>query len=287
MNTNRISIVVPVFNEERSVKKTLERIKSVMDASGHQYEIIAVNDGSTDKCREILASLDNVIALNHVSNKGYSASLKTGIRKSTGNIIVITDADGTYPVEDIPKLLRHMNRYDMVIGARVGKKVSIPLIRKPAKWFLGKVANYIAGQKIPDINSGLRAFRKELVLEFWKLLPERFSFTITMTMGAITNGYDVKFIPIDYFKREGKSTIHPLKDFLGFNKILLKIMLFFRPLKIFVPLSIITLLVGVLIFIAGLLFFGRFLDTTAVIIFLAAIQFFVLGLIAELIVRSK
>jgi polyisoprenyl-phosphate glycosyltransferase len=286
MSNNVISIIVPVYNEEHSVEQTVNRIKKTMQSSA-SYEILAVNDSSKDNSGTILDSLTGITVIHHHHNKGYSASLKTGIRRAKGNYIVITDADGTYPVEDIPKLLEHIGKFDMVIGGRTGKNVYVPLARKPAKWFLGKLANYIAGRRIPDINSGLRVFRKDLALEFWKLLPERFSFTITMTMASITNGYDVKFIPINYYKRKGKSTIHPIKDFIGFNKILLKMMLFFRPLKIFIPLSVATFLTGLLIFALGFIYFDKFLDITLVVVSLSAVQFFILGLLAELMVRTK
>ncbi len=284
--TIEVSVIVPVYNEEKSVAQTLERLQRTMRTADFSYEIIAVDDGSKDTSPQILENWKGIKVVHHPVNKGYSSSLKAGIKLARGSLIAITDADGTYPVEELPQLLQWMKEYDMVVGARTGKYVAIPLLRRPAKWLLGAVANYIAERKIPDINSGLRVFKKELALEFWKLFPERFSFTITITLASITNGYNVKFVPINYYPRKGKSTIHPFNDFISFNKILVKLMLFFRPLKIFVPLGLGTMMLAIILFLVGLFLFNHFLDATLVLLVIAGIQFLVLGLIAELIVRK-
>ncbi len=282
----KVSIIVPVYNEQKSVRTTIELLKRVMQETDYTYEIIAVNDGSHDSSGKILDSIKGIKVLRHNRNKGYSSSLKTGIKESTGDVIAITDADGTYPVEEIPALLKFMGNFDMVVGARIGKRVAIPFSRKPAKWILGKIANYIAGRRIPDINSGLRVFKKDLALEFWKILPERFSFTITITLASITSGYDIKFVPINYYVRQGKSTIHPIKDFLSFGKIITRMMLFFRPLKIFIPLSIFIFILGLLILAIGFLYFNQIMDATFLLFTMFSVQFFALGLIAEMIANK-
>ena len=156
---------------------------------------------------------------------------------------MITDADGTYPVEEIPSLLKWTDRYDMVVGARTGEIVKIPFLRRPAKWFLRKLASYLAKTKIPDLNSGLRVFKKDIALKYWKLFPDGFSFTSTITMACLTNNYDVKYIPINYYKREGKSTIHPIRDFIGFNNLLLRLVIHFSPLRVFIPFALLLFLV--------------------------------------------
>jgi len=277
-----VSIIVPVYNESESIVTVLN---DILELKGN-FEVIVVDDYSTDGSRSILESMKGIKLISHLKNKGYSNSLKTGIKAAKGEWIIIIDSDETYPVKAIPELLKYIDKYDMVIGARMGSNVNIPILRKPAKWFLSKLGNYIASQKIPDLNSGLRVFRKSLALKFWKLLPERFSFTITMTLAALTNGYDVKYIPIDYYKRKGKSTIHPINDFVGFIKLLFKMSLFFKPLKIFIPFSIFIFLMGIIIAIVGLLIFDKLLDVTFVMITLSAVQIFIFGLIAEIIVRK-
>lgn len=281
-----VSVVVPVYNEASSVAKVLSHLKEVMDNLNVGYEIIAVNDTSTDSSLKSLKTVEGIKVISHHYNKGYGASLKTGITNAKYDLILITDCDGTYPAEDIPRLYKYTKEYDMVVGARTGKNVHIPLLRKPAKMILKVVASYVAGMEIPDLNSGLRFFKKDLALRFWNLMPQRFSFTSTITMAAITNGYEVKFLPINYNKRRGKSSIHPIKDFLGFNKLLLKLCLFFRPLRIFIPASIIFMLLSAFIAWYSTFVMGKILDITVTLIFILSVQVFFFGLIAEQIARK-
>ncbi|MBW2996333.1 glycosyltransferase family 2 protein [Candidatus Woesearchaeota archaeon] len=280
----KISIIIPVYNEEASVYSVINKIKEVTDDN---FEIIVVDDHSKDRSKEYLEAIKGIRIISHPVNKGYGASLKTGINASKGEYLLITDSDGTYPVEDIPKLVKFIPKYDMVVGARVGRKVKIPLLRKPAKWFLKHFSSYIASYKIPDLNSGLRIFKKKIVLDHWNLFPEKFSFTSTLTMLCHTKGYNVKYIPINYYKRKGKSTIHPIKDFIGFTKLLMKLSLFFNPLQIFIPCAILLFLSGCFILLLGLTLFNRFYDTTFIMISLSAVQIFFFGLIAELVIRKK
>ena len=145
---NKISIIIPIYNEQSIVIDTIKRIKKVVP----DIEIIAINDGSSDNTYKILKSINNIKIINHPYNLGYGTSLKDGIKMATGNFIVITDADSTYPIEDIPKLVKYSDSYDMVVGARTGDKVHIPFFRKPAKWIIKVLASYLVGKKIPDIN---------------------------------------------------------------------------------------------------------------------------------------
>ncbi|MBW2989545.1 glycosyltransferase family 2 protein [Candidatus Woesearchaeota archaeon] len=285
MENEPISIIIPVYNEEKAIAQTIQDIKECMAPYG--YELIVVDDCSKDGSYDMLSKISGIRLVKHKVNKGYGASLKSGISASKYGWIFIIDADGTYPAKDMPKFLEYMPDNDLIIGARVGKIVKIPLLRRPAKFILTKIATYIASKKVVDLNSGMMLFKKSMSLKFWNLYPERFSFTSTNTMIAFTNDYDVKFMPINYYKREGKSTINPIKDFIEFNKLLLKLCLFFRPLKIFVPFSILLFLIGLAIVITGLLKLGTFFDITFVMLSLASIQIFILGLIAELIIRTK
>jgi glycosyltransferase involved in cell wall biosynthesis len=213
---------------------------------------------------------------------GYGAALKTGIRHAKNEIIVITDADGSYPIDNIPLLLENMENADMVVGARIGKKVHIPIFRKPAKWFINKLANKLSGIKIPDLNSGLRAMRKDRVERFFSILPDSFSFTSTITLAFLTNGYSVKYIPIEYYKRKGKSKIHPIKDTLNFIQLVIRTIMYFDPLKVFLPLSFIFFGASGVVLIASWLS-GRFMDVTTVILFVTGIQLLAIGMIADLI----
>lgn len=287
MKKINVSIVIPVYNEEKAVKDVIEKIKSTMSSCESEYEIIAVNDCSTDKSLEVLKSISGIKVLEHDPNRGYGASLKTGIKTSLYDWIVITDADGTYPVEMIPELIKHASVNDIVIGSREKKNNAIPGERKLAKKFLNWFASYLAERKIPDLNSGLRIFRKQIVFDYWNLFPERFSFTSTITMITSTKGYNVKFLPIDYFKREGKSSIKPT-DFFSFMALVTKLSLFFKPIKVFTPISFFILLMAAIIpaaYLGGCT--NKLHDTSFVILCATALQTFFFGLIAEIITHNK
>jgi len=230
-----VSIIIPVFNEEESIAEVIDRIKKAWNKCEFPYEIIVVDDGSTDKTYELAVSQE-VRVLKNSSNRGYGASLKTGIKESKFDWILITDGDGTYPFEHTLSFLEFIPEYDMVVGARIGKNTNIPFVRRPAKWFLRLLASFIAGTKIPDLNSGLRIFRKDLSLEFSYLYPNGFSYTSTITMAFLTHGYNVKYVPINYYKRKGKSSIRAY-DFVEFNRLLVKLTLFFKPIKLFSAIS--------------------------------------------------
>lgn len=273
-------MLIPAYNEERAILDTIKDIKQTL--KGFAYEIIVINDASKDRTGLILKKIQGIRVINHPVNKGYGASLKSGLRVAQGEWIIITDADGTYPVNDIPRLLKHTPRYDMVVGARTGRKTYDPFLRRPAKWMLKIVAKIVTGIRIPDLNSGLRVFRKEMALRFWNLFPYGFSFTTTLTVAALANNYNVKYIPINYFKRKGKSSINPIKDFIGFNFLIFRIALYFAPLKFFVPASFLLFLAGV---VKGVMDFSNNsrIGIFAALVVLFSIQIFFFGLLADLV----
>ena len=192
------SLIIPTFNEEASVTETVRTAHETLTGAGEEFEILLINDGSTDGTAARLSEmqLPNLTVITHPRNTGYSASIKTGIRRAKGEVLGITDADGTYPIGQFPHLLHVMREgnLDMVIGARVKKGVKIPLIRRPAKFIVNKLANMLTGMRIPDLNSGMRIFTKEFALRFMHIYPQRFSFTITTTLAALTNDYLVEFV---------------------------------------------------------------------------------------------
>lgn len=276
------SIILPAYNEERGIGSVLDKIKDVMTASGIVYEIIVVDDGSTDETVEV-AQARGVRTLQHSVNKGYGAAIKTGIRNARHDLVAIIDADGTYPCEVIPKLVSYMDSCDMVVGARTGGSVAIPLIRRPVKWAIGWLANLVAGEPIPDINSGLRVFRRQVVLRFFNMLPDGFSFTTTLTLAMLSNGYLVRYMPINYQPRVGRSKIRPIQDTLNFVQLILRIALYFAPLKIFLPLTGILLLLAVAWGLFSWWVMGRLADVSTLVIVMTGIQVAVIGMLAELI----
>ena len=283
-----VSIVVPCYNEENAVRETAEELVKTMEESDWNFEILMINDGSKDKTGEILDSLDLPIRVLHNDpNLGYGGTLKRGFREATHETIVITDADGTYPNKDIPKLLEFSRNHDMVVGARTGSNVKVPLIRRPAKWFITKLASYLAEYPIPDLNSGLRIMKKPVLDRFAGILPEGFSLTTTITLAMLTTGYLVKFEPIDYFHRVGQSSIRPIRDTLKFMQLIVRTVMYFRPLKVFVPASLTFLAAAIGILVYSLFFTDQVMDVAVMTMFICSVQSMGIGLLADLIDKRR
>jgi len=288
-NILEVSIIVPVYNEERSIAKVLQGLSEL--SKDLEKEIIVIDDGSEDGTPAVLKELANRHTLRlviHEENQGYGISIKEGIRKAKYSKILIVDADGTYPLEAIPKLLEHLNTKDMVVGARIGKKVNFPAVRRIAKSFLNKLASYLVNRNIPDLNSGLRVFDKKIALRFFSLLPEGFSFTSTLTLAFLSNGYSVKYVPIDYHPRKGgKSKFHPLNDTMNLFALIIRMVMYFNPLKVFLPLSLIIILLGLFILLYSAIVTGKVMDITSIIVITTGVQTAIIGLLADLIVKRS
>lgn len=239
----QVSIVIPAFDEEHGVGPVVSELRQVLAEHGVTGEIIVVDDGSKDRTAQAAASAGARV-LQHRSNRGYGAALKSGIAAANHDTVVITDADGTYPCRYIPEMLQQLETADMVVGARVGNNVKIPFVRRPAKWLLNRLANYITDTRIPDLNSGLRAFRRKVVMQYFAILPDQFSWTTTITMAMHCDKYAVVYIPIDYLARKGRSKIVPW-DAGSFAILILRTAMLFRPLRIFIPVVLFCLLYGV------------------------------------------
>lgn len=280
-----ISVVIPAYNEESGIGDLLGELLSLSEEVTEIEEIIVVDDGSNDKTPTIAREYD-VQVIEHQENIGYGASLKTGIRSATEEYILITDADGTYPVASIPELINYVGKFDMVVGARKGENVNIPVYRQPAKWFLSALANYLVDSTIPDLNSGLRIFRKEDVEELFHILPSGFSFTTTITLSYHTSNMFVKYIPINYHNREGNSKINPLRDGMNFILLILRTVTYFKPLRVYLPVGTTFLFLSLVVYIYTELFLDAFYDTTTVILAVFGIHFLMYGLLADLIVRQ-
>jgi glycosyltransferase involved in cell wall biosynthesis len=288
--TAGVSIVIPAYNEEAAIGAVLGEIKEAMAGSPLPWEIVVVDDGSTDQTAGAVQSSGDAAAirlLRHERNRGYGAALKTGIRHACHDAIVITDADGTYPNERIPELVGHLGEYDMVVGARTGEDVRFPLLRRPAKWALNQLANYLAGMTIPDLNSGLRAMKRDVLLKFFNMLPAGFSFTTTITLAMLTNNYNVKYVPINYGQRLGQSKIKPVKDTLGFVMLIVRVILLFAPLRVLGSLGLVLLLVGSAKLLYDLLAYRFHVATSTIVVLMTALQVIVLGLVADLIVSQR
>lgn len=274
-----LSVIIPCHNEAATLPEILRKLTAVL----RLHEIIVVDDASTDGTWEFLRGLDNpcVRIIRHETRMGYGASLKSGILASRFSWIGITDADGTYPVEELARFLQFRDRYDMIVGARVGIIRKIPLLRRPAKWVINKLASYIARRKIPDVNSGLRLFKKEISRQYWTIFPDGFSFTTTLTLAMYMGQYRIHYIPVDYLKRSGKSKIHPVKDTYQFILLILRLAMLFDPLRIFMPPFFFTVILAFASLIRDIIHLN--LAETTVTLFVASILLLMLGLLADLI----
>jgi len=230
-----VTIVIPAYNEANGIEDGIGAVVKELSSSGWEYEIIVVDDGSTDATGE-RAEQQGAKVLRLDANKGYGYALKAGIALARFDWVAIIDADGTYPGAEIPRMLERVPDHDMVVGARIGRNVEDPRLRRPAKWVLRKLAGYLAGQEIPDLNSGLRVIRKSLVEQFAHILPSGFSFTTTITLALISSGYSVSYVPIDYYRRVGKSKINPF-DAFKFALQILRTMMLFHPMRILGPIA--------------------------------------------------
>jgi glycosyltransferase involved in cell wall biosynthesis len=276
-----VTIIIPAYNEELSIANQIKAVHDVMQKTEKSYEIIVVDDGSTDDTvKEVMGEKVTLISVQQ--NRGYGATLKTGIARARSELVVITDADGTYPTDAIPILIKKADDCDMVVGARTGNNVQVPFIRKPAKWFLQKLASYLAGKKIPDLNSGLRVMKKSIVAQFYNILPSGFSFTTTITLALLCNDYLVYYHPIEYYKRIGKSKIRPV-DAYYFLLLILRTIVYFNPLKVFLPIGAAFFCGGLAKFIYDLVV-GN-LSESAVFAFLSAFIIWAIGLLSDQIAK--
>ena len=275
-----ITVIIPAYNEEEGIANTINTLKEYGLDKG--WKIIVVNDGSTDDTKAILESIPDITLINHPYNKGYGASLKTGILNANTELISFYDADGQHRPEDLDKMLQEFGKYDMLVGQR-GKDSHQEWIRKPGKWVLSKVANILAERKIPDLNSGLRIIKRSIISKMLFLFPDGFSFSTTSTIAFINMGYSVGYHPIIVNKRIGKSTVKQLKHGTSTLMLILRLIVLFNPLKVFLPVSFSLMGLGVIyeIFWGILLIDGIKLIPGALLLILAGLLIFFFGLLAD------
>jgi len=287
MKNEAVTVVIPAYNEEKAVAEVVGEVRRVLRKARVPHEILVVDDGSRDQTAALAKKAGaRVVAMGE--NRGYGASIKAGMRESKYGLIAITDADGTYPSRELPELLRMVETADMAVGARVKSGAAIPSLRRPAKWLLGKWANYLADRKIPDLNSGLRVFKKNIAARYEGLCPNGFSFTTTITLALECHGYIVKYRPIAYAPRVGESKIRPFRDTFNFFSLVLRVVMYFKPLKIFIPLSGIIFIGGLALGLTTWWNRQPFTNTTLFLLVTSlqiALWIAITGLLADLLVK--
>lgn len=285
MNFSAVSVVLPAYNEADSISQEILKIQEVLKKSTIPFEFIVVDDGSQDSTAAIAQSL-SVKVIRHQKNRGVGAARKTGIVAAQNELIVTTDADGTYPAEPIPEMVQKIqeNNLAMVIGARRKEAGTAHWIRLPAKFLIRLLASYLAREKIPDLNSGLRIFRRSIALKYFYLLPDSHSWESTITLAFLCNHESVAFVPIDYFKRSGgKSSFDPIKDTYNYLSLVIRTVMYFNPLRIFLPMGSFIFVVGVIKTVYDWVV-HRWIGGFDVMLFLSSLIVFTAGLLADLMV---
>jgi glycosyltransferase involved in cell wall biosynthesis len=280
-----VSIVLPVFNERGHLDDEIERIRKTMDESSYSYEIVVVDDGSTDGSGDRLRDIEGIKLLRFAANRGSGSARRYGTLAASGRVVVWTDVDMTYPNDTIPDLVEQLDGVDQVVGARTSEEGTVKLLRRPAKWLIRRLASYLTGVRIPDLNSGFRAFRRDVALPYLHLLPRGFSCVTTLTMSFLSNGYSVKYVPIEYSPRAGESKFHWWRDTKRYLLQVVRLTLMWEPMRVFGPPAAIIGLVGVAKLIYDLIDKDFRVATNTVVILGVAFALALIGMIADLMVQ--
>jgi glycosyltransferase involved in cell wall biosynthesis len=280
-----VSVVLPVYNERGHLLAEIDRIRHALEGSSYSYEIVVVDDGSTDGSGDRLRALDGIRLISFPRNRGSGSARKAGSFAARGRVVVWTDADMTYPNDRIPELVKELEGHDQVVGARTSEQGTAKALRVPAKWAIRMLAQYLAGVKIPDLNSGLRAFRRSVAVQYLHLLPAGFSCVTTITMAFLANGYSVRYVPIEYRPRAGESKFHWWKDTRRYLLQVVRLVLSYNPLKVFLPLGLTLLAVGMAKLGFDLVDKDWRVGSNTSLLLFAAFQVIAIGLLADLVVR--
>lgn len=280
-----VSVILPVYNEVDHLEEEVRRVQKALEQSEYSYEIIIVDDGSTDGSGELAENLDGVRVIRFGSNRGSGSARKYGTMAARGDIVVWTDVDMTYPNDKIPDLVAQIDGYDQVVGARRTEEGRVKLLRRPAKWFIRKLAAYLSGVSIPDLNSGYRAFRKDVARQFLYLLPRGFSCVTTITMAFLSNGYSIKYFPIDYAARAGRSKFHWWADTRRYLLQVIRMVLMHDPIRFFGPPAALLGVVGAGKLIFDLIDKGFRVASNTLVLLGLSLALAGVGLIADMLVQ--
>lgn len=285
-----VTVVLPVFNEAGHLFDELDRIAAGFARSTYSYEIVIVDDGSTDGTSDLLddaAARDHVRVIHLPVNRGSGYARRIGTQAARGHVVVWTDADMTYPNDRMPELVEALDDYDQVVGARTSEQGTHRWARVPAKWFVRRLAMYLTQTQIPDLNSGFRAFRREVALPYLRLLPTGFSCVTTITMAFLSNGHPVRYVPIDYQERAGRSKFHWRRDTARYLLQVVRMIMTFNPLRVFLPLSFLLLAMALGKIGYDIVDKDFRISSNAIILTIVSLQVFATGLIADLVARMS
>jgi glycosyltransferase involved in cell wall biosynthesis len=281
ISLERVSIIVPAFNEEQAIGQVVRGLR-------HRHpeaEIIVVDDGSRDRTSEFAAGA-GALVLRHGQNRGYGASLKTGLRHATREFVVFVDGDGQHDPDDVARIVRELGAADMVVGVRTGQWKT-PWTRRPGKLVLSLVARMLMGRSVPDVNSGLRGFRKDVLLRYLHLMPDGFSFSTTTTFAFLKANRAVAYVPIQVRRREGESTVSQLRDGLRAVHLMLHLIVLFEPLRVFLTAAAGVCLLGLASLVHDVLWNEQGVADVTVLLLLTSLLLFFFGLLADQIAALR
>ena len=276
MNIDNVTVIIPAFNEEASIGEMVQSLFSRFPTA----EIIVVNDGSTDETG-VIAQKAGAKVINHSRNYGYGSSLRTGIEESNRDYVLFCDGDGQHSVDDVELLIKTCDEYDMVVGRR--SRVShVPFSRRAGKYIMKKFANFLAGQRIPDLNSGLRIMRREIITKYLHLMPRGFSFSTTSTFAFLKSNRNVKYVRITVKKRVGNSTVSQWKHGPQALMLMLRLTVLFEPLKVFMSVAALLFLLSLASLLIDVIVSGAAgIGDTTVMLCISTLLVFMFGLLCD------
>jgi polyisoprenyl-phosphate glycosyltransferase len=289
-----VTIILPCYNEEGHVIAEVERITRAMDSSGYSYELLAIDDGSTDqtlaKLHEAAPRFPQLEVIPMPRNGGSGVVRRIGTQRAQGEIVAWTDADMTYPNERIPELVQVLEKdpmVDQVVGARTSEQGTYKFLRVPAKWVIRKFAERLSGARIPDLNSGMRVFRREVSLPYLRLLPPGFSCVTTITLAFLSNNHEIQYVPIEYAQRAGRSKFKFVSDAYKYILQILRMVMYFNPLKVLMPLALTLLAVGAMKSVYDVIVHPVHIATDTILIVITGLMIGSVALLGDLVVRSR
>ena len=289
-----VTIVLPCYNEGAHVLQEIERITAAMSASEHTYEVLCIDDASTDDTLDVLRHAQrahpHLRILPFRRNGGSGTARRIGTQQARGEIVVWTDADMTYENERIPELVRILRddaTYDQVVGARTTEEGTHKWARVPAKWLIRKIAEWLTKSRIPDLNSGLRAFRRDVSLPYLRLLPAGFSCVTTITIAFLSNQHDIRYVETSYAKRAGVSKFHFVNDAYRYILQVLRMVMYFDPLKVLMPPALWMIVIGLVKAVVDMFRHPFYFPASTVLLIVSGIMIASLALLSDLVVRSR
>jgi glycosyltransferase involved in cell wall biosynthesis len=231
-----LSVLLPAFNEQDAIVPVIDEIREALAEWEGDWEILVVDDASIDRTAEF-AERAGARVIRRVENGGSGSARKTGIRCARGALVAMLDADGSYDPAHLPPLLSFFPDFDQVNGARTSEQGNYKVFRVPAKWAIRKLTEVVSGKTIPDLNTGMKIFKRDIMIRYLWVLPSGFSCVTSMTLAFLCNDHPVKYVPVPYRKRIGDSKFHFIKDSANYLLTAIRIIVYFRPLRIFLPVS--------------------------------------------------